>query len=65
MSVKVKGKEGKRCDGAGRKPFSEKLDECVLEWVSDRRSKGLRVSRKFIMKKAKLLHDEMNERRTI
>ena len=24
MSAKVKGKERKRCDGAGRKPFSEK-----------------------------------------
>ena len=39
----------------------KKLDECVLEWVYDRRSKGLRVSRKFIMKKAKLLHDEMKK----
>ena len=65
LSAKVKGKERKRCDGAGRKPFSEILDECVFgvglcSPHSVRRSKGLRVSRKFIMK-AKLLHDEMKK----
>ena len=56
---KVKGSQRKRCDGGGRKPFSEKLDEAVFEWFQEHRSKGLRVSRKLIMKKAKYLYEEM------
>ena len=56
---KAKGCQGKRVEEGGRKPFSEKLDETVLEWVHERRSKGLRVSRKLIMKKAEVLYDDM------
>ena len=43
------------------KPFSQKLEESVLKLVYDRRTKGLRVSRKMIIKKAKIMHDEMTK----
>ena len=46
-----------RIEGAERKPFNEKLDESALEWIHERRSKGLRVSRKLIMKKAMVMHE--------
>ena len=59
MAGEVKGKKRNLCDGAGRKPLSEKLDDTVIGWVYDRRSKGLRVSRKMIMKKAKIIYDDM------
>lgn len=59
LLAKTKGTKRKRCDGGGRKPFNEQLEEMVLEWVYDRRYKGLRVSRKLIMKKAKVMYDEM------
>ena len=59
---KAKGSQRKRIEGAGRKPFSEKMDEVVLEWIHERRSKCLPVSRKLIMKKAVLINDEMVER---
>ena len=58
-SKKTKGCQRKRVEGGGRKPFSEKLDETVLEWVHERQSKGLRVSRKLIMKKVEVLYDDM------
>ena len=45
--------------GAGRKPFNEKLDESVLEWIHERRSKGLRMSRKLIMKKTIVMYGNM------
>ena len=59
---KAKGSQRKRIEGAGRKPFSEELDEAVLEWIHERRGKCLSVSRKLIMKKAVLINDEMVER---
>ena len=34
------------------------MDERLLEWIFDRRAKGLRVSRKLIIVKAKAMHDE-------
>ena len=37
-----------RIEGAGKKPFNKKLDESVLDWIHERCSKGLRVSRKLI-----------------
>ena len=48
-----------RIEGAGRKPFNKKLDKSVLEWIHERCSKGLRVSRKLIMKKAIIMYDDM------
>ena len=59
---KAKGSQRKRIEGAGRKPFSEKMDEAVLEWIHERRGKCLPVSRKLIMKKAVLINGEMVER---
>ena len=56
--LKTTGTERKRIPGGGRKPLDETLEEDLLEWVRDRRSKGLRVSRKLIMRKAKIMHDE-------
>ena len=61
---KAKGSQRKRIEGVGRKLFSEKLDEAVLEWIHERRGKCLPVSRKLIMKKAVLRNDEMVERET-
>lgn len=54
-----KGKEKKRLAGGGRKPLSDELEKNVLEWILERRSKGLRVSRILIMKKASLFYKEM------
>ena len=48
-----------RIEGAGRKPFNEALDEFALAWIHKRRSKGLRVSRKLIIKKAIVMYDDM------
>ena len=38
--------------------MDEALEEDLLEWVHNRRCTGLRVSRKLIMRKAKIMHDE-------
>ena len=46
-----RAKEKKRLPGDGRRPFSEDFEKQVLEWVLERRTKGLRVSRILIMKK--------------
>ena len=48
-----------RIERAGRKPFNEKLNKSVLEWIHEERSKGLRVSRKLIMIKAADMYDDM------
>ena len=55
------GTEKKRLSGGGRKPLSEELESLTLEWVLNRRLKGLRVSRKLIRKKALLLFKEMGD----
>ena len=33
---KLKGSKRMRIEGAGRKPFNEKLGESVLEWIHKR-----------------------------
>ena len=48
-----------RIEGAGRKLLSDKLNESVFEWIYERCSKGLQVSRKFIIKKAIVIHDDI------
>ena len=35
------------------------MNENLLEWIFDQRAKLLRASRKIIMAKAKVMHDEM------
>ena len=59
VSRQIKAKERKGLDGTGRKPLCEEMDERVLEWITERRSKNLRVSRIMIMKKAKIIYDEL------
>ena len=48
---KLKGSKRIRIEGTRRKHFNEKLDESIPEWIHERHSKGLWVSRKFFMKK--------------
>ena len=48
---KAKRSQKKRRQGGERKPISKKLDESAFEWIQERRSKGIWVSQKFIMKK--------------
>ena len=60
LSTEKLGKNRKRLAGGGRKPLSEELESNLLEWVLDRRSKGLRVSRMLIMKKASVMYNSMN-----
>ena len=58
-NTKLKRSKGMHIGGAARKPFNEKLNEFVLEWIHERRRKGVRVSRKFVMKKAIVKYDNM------
>ena len=58
MSMK-KGQLKRRLDGAGAKSLSENLEESIMDWIIFRRPKGLRVSRKLVMKKALLTYQEM------
>ena len=52
------GAKRQRLDGGGRHLTSEEKEENLLEWIFDRRSKGLRVSRKIIMVKAAKFQEE-------
>ena len=55
------GLKRRRLDGGGRKLTNDDLEEEVLIWIMDRRSAMLRVSRKLIMKKAKIIHDKSTD----
>ena len=48
----------KRLEGGGRKPFDVGLEDELLEWVHERRSSGLRVSRAMISHKARAIHEQ-------
>ena len=48
----------KRLDGGGRKPFDVGLEDELLEWIHERRSSGLRVSRAMILHKARASHEQ-------
>ena len=41
-----------RLHGAGEKPLAREMEDVLLEWIHSRRLKGLRISRKLIMRKA-------------
>ena len=43
-----------------RQALSANLEERVMDWISVRRSSGLRESRKLVMKKAQILYQEMS-----
>ena len=48
----VHGAKRARLDGAGRMPLLEELEDDLLEWVLERRTLGLHVSRTLMMRKA-------------
>ena len=50
-----------RLDGGGRKSIDENLEEDLVHWIYEKRSKMLHVSRKMIMWKAKSIFDAKNE----
>ena len=56
------GAKRQRLDGGGRHLTSEEKEENLLEWIFDRRSKGLRVSRKIIMIKAAKFQEERRKK---
>ena len=45
--------KNKRLEGGGRKPLDLQLENQLVEWIYNRRSNGLHVSRKLIMAKTK------------
>ena len=51
LSSSVNIKKRIRLEGGGRKPLRKEMEETLLEWIIERRSKMLRVSRKIIRKK--------------
>ena len=59
LSKSVSNKKRKRLQGAGRKPLSDEMEEKVLEWIVERRTKMLRVSRKLIRKKAIIVYRDL------
>ena len=50
-----------RLDGGGRKCIDKDLEEDLVHWIYEKRSKTLHVSRKMIMWKAKNIFDAKNE----
>ena len=59
-SIRSSNSKKKRLSGGGRKVTSEYLEETLLIWIHERRSRMLHVSRKMIMYKAKALFDNGN-----
>ena len=59
-----KGKEKSRLNGAGKKPLSTKMEQVLLVWIDNRRTRSLRVSGKLIMKKAEIVYHIMPESNT-
>ena len=58
LSRSVNIKKRIRLGSGGRKPLSEKMEEILLEWIIERRSKMLRESRKIIRKKAVIIYGD-------
>ena len=59
VSATPSGTKRKRIDGGGRKPLFQDIDDLVLDWITSRRERGLRVSRKLITKKVQVVFDEL------
>ena len=51
-------KRRKRLGGGGRKSFDVGLEDDLLEWVHERESSGLRVSRAMISHKTRAINEE-------
>ena len=58
VSSKNRGSFPKKLDGGVRKIIDMDLEEMLLEWLTLQRSKNLRVSRKFIQRKAMIYAEE-------
>ena len=58
LSTTTKGNSRKRLAGGGRKPLSEELENELLDWFLDRRSKCSRVSRMLRTKKASFIYNK-------
>lgn len=54
---KTSGKQRKKVEGSGRKPMSSTMEEILLNWIEDMRSKRLRVTRNMILIKARELFE--------
>ena len=59
--IKSSKSNRERLDGGGRKCIDEDLEEDLVHWIYEKRSKMLHVSRKMIMWKAKSIFDAKNE----
>ena len=59
--ISAKKSTRKRIDGGGRKPMIVEIEENLLEWIYEGRSKMLPVSRKMIQIKAKAMFDEKTD----
>lgn len=59
MIIIKKGKERSRLIGGGRKFLSIEFEEVLLGWIEIRRFRGLRVFRKFIMKKVEIIYGDL------
>ena len=64
LNASTAGKKRKRGEGGGRKPQFQAVDDVVLDWITSRRERGLRVSRKLIMKRAQVVYADMKTART-
>ena len=47
-----------RLEGGGQYAFDDDLEDELVQWITERRGNGLRVSRKLIQLKAKKMHEE-------
>ena len=58
--AKLQAADNKRkcLDGGVRKPFAVGLEDELLEWIHERRSPGLQVSRAMILHKAQAIHEQ-------
>ena len=58
--AKLQAADNKRkcLDGGVRKPFAVGLEDELLEWIHERRSTGLQVSRAMILHKAQAIHEQ-------
>ena len=59
VSGKRKKNNDKRLPGSGTPVINNDINENLLEWNFEQRTKRLHVSRKIIMVEAKAMHDEM------
>ena len=59
--IKEKSSKRQRLDGGGRKVMNEDIEEQLLNWVLERRSRMLHVSRKMIKMKAKSMFDSTTQ----